>query len=918
MKSFLFSILFALIGFTASAQSWQPLTYSPNQDSLELNPLKGLAPLYNVSNEFPHSLHGLVLGFDQVMFGPTTFDWTAIDTFITQQGDLGRFSIIQVNVDMGFNRSDLPAFLSNVPRFYYDGTDPEDGAGVPSMVVDYNNEELMTAMLTFIDSLGARYNDDQRVFIVHYGLYGIFGEWDLGFGKKFVPASWKMSPANQLRITDAYDAAFTNKNKRLVARFPENVPESQKVGYSDGLFFGGSVSDDPAFVWFFHPKLKQFNADLNWKNHPMGGEVDPDVQPIVWEQYPNDVIGLPGQLQNTDASFDSIRPTFLFQDYVFNDLSKTADPTEWDNALTATKRTGYTFYVNEYRLSASNAKPAIEVNIQNKGLAPMYAEWEVEFAYLDGNGQIQSLGRDANWNIKSIQPEVDNNYRSFVSDVSMPLNGTYTMMLRVVNPLETISSQAKPVRFANTTQDADEEGWLTLGQLSISGGNAGVFPTQVTDMSISQSSAVMGLDAQLQLSALVSPANATSPAITWSSNRPRTASVDENGLVQTYNLSGAVEITAYTQDGAIARVCNISVQSFWNIPRIVEAEGFSAVVNLPLIPQEAPANEGGGQVVGFLNDSSQLEYTVRTATDANFVLDFRAASPFGDFGAAIVNVLDENGDSLTTVAFSPSTKVDEVGKEFDNYATYRSDPIFLTAGEHRIIVDVVTSAFNLNWIEFKLDPCENFDPQLEGTACDDGNPDTEVDVYEACECVGIPLEAFTTIPAQIEAEDYYKGFKARRDIDAPVAEGGGKILAFLADDTYMDYPVFVNQGDEFVLDLRAASPTGDIGNAIIKILNDNGDSLTTVSLAPSTANDSTYARFTSDPFNLPTGYHSIRLDVVTSAFNLNWIEFRLNDQTGGCTPLSPEETFDNTTGAFMLSSGAFSSSQAVYERSFVG
>lgn len=32
-------------------------------------------------------------------------------------------------------------------------------------------------------------------------------------------------------------------------------------------------------------------------------------------------------------------------------------------------------HINLYRLSASNSKPAIEVNIQNTGIAPMYADW---------------------------------------------------------------------------------------------------------------------------------------------------------------------------------------------------------------------------------------------------------------------------------------------------------------------------------------------------------------------------------------------------------------------------------------------------------------------------------------------------------------------------------------------------------------
>ena len=41
--------------------------------------------------------------------------------------------------------------------------------------------------------------------------------------------------------------------------------------------------------------------------------------------------------------------------------------------------------------------------------------------------------------------------------------GTYTLALRVPNPLPT----GKPLRFANATQDADAPGWLTLAPVTV-------------------------------------------------------------------------------------------------------------------------------------------------------------------------------------------------------------------------------------------------------------------------------------------------------------------------------------------------------------------------------------------------------------------------------------------------------------------
>ncbi len=890
-------VYLCLTALIANTQTFQSLTYNPDQADLEENPLKGLTPLYNEDNGFPHSIRGSIISLDSIMEGIDDFNWHIFDDFIEEQAEQGRFSYLQVNIDMGKAHVDLPEFLQNdVEHFKYQGgTNPGDN-GVSSLVVNYNNETLMLALENFIQRFGERYNPNPRVFLVHYGLYGIFGEWDLGFGKNFISQNtngmmdaedWEMSPANQLRITSSYEAVFSNIN--LLARFPENVPESQSVGYSDGLYFGASISDDPSHFWFFHPKLILNNADENWKNHPIGGEVDPHVQPTLWEQFPNvvfgdcDLVGSPAPPQSTEDIFNLTHPTFIFQDWMFNGFSEADKPEIWANGIKATKMMGYTFHVNEYRLSAEDGKPAVEVNIQNKGIAPMYANWDVEFAYINANGNVESLGTASDWNLKVIQPDVEDNYRSFISDVAVP-DGTHTFLLRIINPLEDIiqdPTKAKPVRFANSTQDEDELGWLTLGQASITGGDLGTIPIKVSNMFVIPSSAVLGLQDQIQLTAQVFSGIATNREVTWSSNRPKTASVDENGLVSTYNLSGEVEISAYTQDGGILSVATISVEPFWSLPTLVEAEGYTDAFNVGLVDAE------GGQALGFLSSDSWMDYTVKVENQASYVMDFRASAPFGLFGNATLDIM-KDGNVLESISFSPSTPIplndnceNNDNAAYNVYGTYRSEAVTLPAGTYVIRLDVDQSAFNLNWIDFKLDPCENFDPTLEGTACDDGDANTEVDTYVQCECIGIPIDTFTILPepgqspatVRIEAENYYRGFNARRDIKAPAAEGCTKVLTNMDNSSWMEYPVYVDQGASYILNLRGSK---DFGDGIIDILNEDGDVLTTVTLSPATGDFDVYADYESTAFTLAAGYHNIRLDIIDNPYNLNFIEFKID------------------------------------------
>ncbi|MEO0468147.1 MAG: hypothetical protein AAF206_00900, partial [Bacteroidota bacterium] len=421
-----FFFAFLTGGFIVHAQNWESLNYQENQPGLELNPLKGFASLWEPSNDFPHSIQGKLFGLDELMFGLDNFDWTAIDLFLAREAARGNHAYIQVNIDPAFGESDMPEFLVSQVEWQY-----HDDGNVPDLCPDWNDPDLMEAMVNFIESFGEKYNQDERIFMVHLGLYGMWGEWHIGSVAEIRP-EFEMTEVNKILIANAYKDAFPNTY--LLARYPENMPDPQIYGYSDGLFFGQSISPDNPF--YFHNTLTDYHADLNWMLHPIGGEVDPDLQADIFDVFPNP------QGQDVFASMDSIRPTWLFAHHVLTSLQAGTD--EWDNAILVQKTMGYTFHLDRYRLSASNGAPAVEVNLQNKGLTPMYANWEVEFGVLDATNHFQSLGI-TNWAMNLIQPQVEDNYRSFVSDTSLT-DGTYTFLLRIINPLEGISTSAPPVR----------------------------------------------------------------------------------------------------------------------------------------------------------------------------------------------------------------------------------------------------------------------------------------------------------------------------------------------------------------------------------------------------------------------------------------------------------------------------------------
>ena len=282
-----------------------------------------------------------------------------------------------------------------------------------------------------------------------------------------------MTLPNQIRLTNAFANAFFGSIKNM-ARYPTNKPAPREFGYSDGAYFWDSIN--PSIYYAFFNLLRNNGADLSWQNRPIGGEIAVDdvttsgsggrppvsgFQGVLFDTWPN-TVG-----DNIEDTLNLTHPTLLFCHYFFQ--YAVPGSARWNNALRANKMMGYSFYLKEFKLTATAGKPKVQVHIENKGVAPIYADWQVEVRAIKA-GVSTSLGF-AQWNLSKILPGNANNYRT-VTAASALADGTYTIVLKVINPLET-PSLSKPLRFANTTQDAaGRTGWLTLGNMTIAGGAA--------------------------------------------------------------------------------------------------------------------------------------------------------------------------------------------------------------------------------------------------------------------------------------------------------------------------------------------------------------------------------------------------------------------------------------------------------------
>jgi len=141
-------------------------------------------------------------------------------------------------------------------------------------------------------------------------------------------------------------------------------------------------------------------------------------------------------------------------------------------------------------------------------------------------------------------------------------------------------------------------------------------------------------------------------------------------------------------------------------------------------------------------------------------------------------------------------------------------------------------------------------------------------IYEIGVCGQIPeIEIdYVTIPALIQAEDYYNMLGVQEE--ATTDTGGGESVGWIDAGDWMDYGIYVPATAEYTIDFRVAS---EQGTGVIQVLAD-GVSLGNVAV-PNTGGWQAWQTISKN-VTLIEGNHSIRVQAAAVPYNLNWIQFK--------------------------------------------
>jgi hypothetical protein len=398
---------------------------------------------------FPMS--ALVAGYD-------LYNWTPLEKLLNEAAGRGHQAVFRVYLEWPGRDGAIPPFLIQDGLKVYKFKDLSVEPAQDNQTPDYTNPKLRAVLMRFIAALGRKYDGDPRIGFITAGLLGGWGEWhgmtprgDLFAGKDL-----------QVAVMDAYEAAFATT--RILLRYPTGAEghkqlapnATRKFGYHDDSFAWGTLdTGKPSDSWFFMTAERAAGQEAldKWKTQPIGGEIRPEAWGLVFDAKPART-----EIQDFRECVEATHVSWLMDSGMFGQPPNAG---RIQRAEKEVRRMGYDFHVPAVTISpAKDGKVRLKVEIVNRGVAPFYYDWPVEFGLIGTEGRMAKSWAGSG-KITGLPPGEDPRIWDEALDVNGIATGKYKLAMRVPNKL----ANGHPIRFANKSQDADAPGWLTLGEM---------------------------------------------------------------------------------------------------------------------------------------------------------------------------------------------------------------------------------------------------------------------------------------------------------------------------------------------------------------------------------------------------------------------------------------------------------------------
>lgn len=420
------------------------------------NALKGLVPYTEPARgRFPYSMEFTYLGLSDLMLDFDQFNWQPLDQEIEAVAKRGRQTVFRIYLEYPDKLNAIPPFLieAGVKTTRWKNTNTAPLPPADCITPDYSNPELVKALEYFIAALGERYDDDPRIAYITAGLLGTWGEWHT-----YPRDDLWAPPKTQLAIMDAYKKAF--RNVPILLRYPTPGDDlyasttAQPFGYHDDSFAWATLETGrTADNWFFEPSLKRAKLIDAWKQHPIGGEIRPEIWGCVFDEPSCAPKG-----QEFGKCRDRLHVTWLLDTGMSREQ---ASPERMQRAVKAVQRMGYEFHVRSATLDVDDSQLNVSCHVRNTGIAPFYRNgWKVHLGLFPSINAEPVATQITDWQLQSLLPDQDRTWTTSVDTSTVPA-GNYIIAISIPPTFK----GGPALKFANAGQDRHVEGWLTVGQL---------------------------------------------------------------------------------------------------------------------------------------------------------------------------------------------------------------------------------------------------------------------------------------------------------------------------------------------------------------------------------------------------------------------------------------------------------------------
>ena len=493
--------------------------------SYVVQPLSGIAPYFfpgtDYSSYFLSPLMWSYFGLSEVMTDPndcTKFDWTIFDEALDESAVWGRQMVFRFYLEYPGGTGSHPA--NATPQCLINQgvtlqTNPYWGSVHPV----WDDPRTLQALKNFINAFAARYDTsgpnggpDPRIAYMTAGLIGLWGEWhEWPYDGEVDSPNMMASAATVQQIVSTYQQAFHNIQVEIRYAYLAGVAGDPAIGLHDdswdyretnnGALCGDTLPETlGGCPYSFLQYELDYGLENRWLGQSIGGEARPEIQGSIYSSWPNGS----GQVDNPKASTELSHVTWLLNQTGAEGGYSPTDP----NIIAGVGEMGYKLYVPQANFNNSvSTSFKVGVTIENLGVAPFYYPWTVVLGLLDGSGNVVQTW-NTSWDLRTVQPltlrafpdwnvGADPTYIAY----GWPMNfetaintsgvaaGSYTLAMRVVNPLETVTQAIlesrgpsegmpsyipqqdyrppSPFHFWNTNFSGS---WLNLGGITLGGG----------------------------------------------------------------------------------------------------------------------------------------------------------------------------------------------------------------------------------------------------------------------------------------------------------------------------------------------------------------------------------------------------------------------------------------------------------------